>query len=73
MNEITAVFVGIDVSKAVLDVAIRPSGTTLRFSNDEAGIAALVAEVKNLVPALIVLEDCRPKYAWGHSRAGCRI
>jgi len=56
MNETTSVFVGIDVSKVVLDVAIRLCGTTLRFTNDEAGIAALVAEVKSLVPALVVLE-----------------
>lgn len=40
MNQTTSVFVGIDVSKAVLDVAVRPSGTTLRFSNDEGGIKA---------------------------------
>ncbi|MGH8756517.1 MAG: IS110 family transposase [Burkholderiales bacterium] len=56
MNQTTPVFVGIDVSKAVLDVAVRPSGTTLRFSNDEGGIKALVAEMNALAPALIVLE-----------------
>lgn len=56
MNQTTSVFVGIDVSKAVLDVAVRPSGTTLRFSNDEGGIKALVAEMNALAPTLIVLE-----------------
>lgn len=56
MNETSSVFVGIDVSKLALDVAVRSSGTTLCFSNDEAGIAALVAEMKSLSPTLIVLE-----------------
>ena len=35
-------FIGIDVSKARLDVAIRPSAEKLSVSNDEAGIQALV-------------------------------
>jgi len=35
MNETSSVFVGIDVSKRALDVAVRSSGTTLCFSNDE--------------------------------------
>ena len=56
MSETTSVIVGIDVSKAMLDVAVRPAGRTLRFTNDEAGIVALVAEMKTLTPALIVLE-----------------
>ena len=56
MNETSSVFIGIDVSKRALDVAVRSSGTTLGFSNDEAGIAALVAEMKSLSPTLIVLE-----------------
>jgi transposase len=34
-------FVGIDVSKRWLDVALRPSGQTLRFTNDVAGRTAL--------------------------------
>ena len=35
-------YVGIDVSKATLDVAVRPSGQAWQSSNDETGIAALV-------------------------------
>ena len=34
MNE-TPCFVGIDVSKESLEVALRPSGKQQRFSNDE--------------------------------------
>jgi transposase len=53
MNE---VFVGIDVSKAQLDVAVRPSGEVWNVSNDEAGFAALVAKLAPLKPKLIVME-----------------
>ncbi|MGH8525991.1 MAG: hypothetical protein ACREXY_17845 [Gammaproteobacteria bacterium] len=39
MNQTTSVFVGIDVSKALLDVAVRPSGTTLRFRAMMKGVS----------------------------------
>jgi len=51
-----ACFVGIDVAKATLDVAARPSGEHWSAPNDEAGIRALVARLQPLAPALIVLE-----------------
>lgn len=50
------IFVGIDVSKARLDVALRPSGEHWRSPNDEAGITELVGRLRVLGPALIVLE-----------------
>jgi transposase len=50
------VFVGIDIAKAQLDVAVRPSGDVRRFPHDEAGLAALVAYLQPLAPALVVLE-----------------
>lgn len=50
------VFVGIDVSKASLDVAVRPSGEVWRFSNDEDGFAALLEQLKPVAPRLVVLE-----------------
>src|SRR5215467_3208609 len=50
------IFIGIDVSKARLDVAIRPSGQTESVSNDTAGIEALVKRLSESRPALIVLE-----------------
>jgi transposase len=56
MTEPTELFVGIDVSKAALDVAILPTGECERFANDAAGIGALSARVHALRPALIVLE-----------------
>lgn len=49
-------FVGVDVSKAVLDVAVRPSGERLQVGNDDAGIAALVKRLVQLKPELVVLE-----------------
>jgi transposase len=54
--DIAPIFIGIDVSKARLDVAMRPSAEKLSVSNDEAGIEALVKRLSELKPALIVLE-----------------
>jgi transposase len=50
------VFVGIDVSKDRLDVAVRPSGEEFSATNDEAGIADLVSRMGALKPALVALE-----------------
>jgi transposase len=52
----TPVTVGIDVAKAHLDIATRPAGEHWQVANDEAGIAALVARLRPLAPALVVLE-----------------
>jgi len=49
-------FVGIDVSKAWLDIAGRPDPAPYRLANDPGGIAALVADLRALAPALVVLE-----------------
>ena len=49
-------FVGIDVSKAALDVAVRPGDTAFRVANDPAGLAELVERLRPMAPALIVLE-----------------
>jgi transposase len=50
------VFVGIDVSKKNLDVAVRPSGKQLRVSNDAEGHLAIVKELGDPGPVLVVLE-----------------
>jgi transposase len=49
------VYVGIDVSKAQLDVAMRPEG---RFSaaNDEHGIAQIIARLSAVPPTMVVVE-----------------
>jgi transposase len=49
-------FVGIDVSKAQLDVAIRPSGERLQVANSEEGIAGLIGRLGQEPPELVVLE-----------------
>jgi transposase len=51
-----AVSVGIDVSKAVLDVAVYPTGQRWQVANDPEGIAALATRLQDLVPERIVLE-----------------
>jgi transposase len=52
----TPCFVGIDVSKAHLDVASRPDGQEFRLPNTPEGIASLVERLKPLAPALVLLE-----------------
>jgi len=49
-------FAGINVSKSCLDLGLNPTGQFERFSNDESGIANLVALLEQLGPALIVVE-----------------
>ena len=49
-------FVGIDVAQAELEIALRPSAERWAVSNDEAGVATLVARLQALRPVLIVLE-----------------
>ena len=50
------IFVGIDVCKAWLDVAVHEQEETFRAGNEDVGIANLVQRMKELKPALIVLE-----------------
>ena len=50
------IFVGVDVSKARLDVAVRPSGDTVTVPYDEAGIAGLVVRLQTWQPTAVVLE-----------------
>ena len=50
------IYVGIDVAKARVDVAIRPGGDRCEVCNDQAGIAALVAQMQQLNPVALVME-----------------
>ena len=52
----TSCYVGIDVSKATLDGAMRPSDEIWQTSNDEAGIAELVTRLQPQRIRLIVIE-----------------
>jgi transposase len=50
------VFVGLDVSKQHLDVALRPQGRHFVTPNDDRGIKQLVKRLAALQPELVVLE-----------------
>lgn len=50
------VFIGIDVSKDRLDVAVLPSGEAFATSRDAAGLDDLLARLQPLAPTLITLE-----------------
>lgn len=50
-------YVGVDVSKDLLDVKVLPSNETQQFSNDDAEISKLIKFLKKIDPALIVFES----------------
>ena len=52
----TAVFVGVDVSKDFVDVAVRPGGQGWRGDQTPAGLRSVVTRIVRLQPALVVLE-----------------
>ncbi len=49
-------YVGIDVAKARVDVAVRPSGDIWSIDYDEPGVAGLVERLQAMGPAAVVLE-----------------
>lgn len=49
-------FIGIDVSKATLDVAVHASGARLQAENDEQGLKRLSEQLLELAPELVVME-----------------
>jgi transposase len=55
-NLSTEIWVGIDVSKSQLDVAVGQAGETWSAPNDEGGIAKTVAHLQSLQPRLVVVE-----------------
>ena len=52
----SACFIGIDISKDQLDVAIRPINESIAFANDDEGIDLLIKRLQTLQPDLIVME-----------------
>lgn len=52
----TLKFIGIDVSKARLDVSLRPGGEAWSVTNDEEGIGSLLERLKAESPSMVVLE-----------------
>ncbi len=51
-----ATYVGIDVAKAQLDVAVRPSGDRWEAPHDEAGVRQMVSRLTALEPVMVLLE-----------------
>ena len=49
-------FIGIDVSKATLDIASLPDGESWTVTNDDQGLAELTPRLVARAPALVVLE-----------------
>ncbi len=54
--EAEGIFVGIDVAKVQVDVAVRPTDDGWTISNDDAGISQLASRLKALEPTLVLLE-----------------
>jgi transposase len=52
----SALYVGIDVSKATLDVALGSDGEVIQVDNDQSGVAELLDRLLGAKPAGIVLE-----------------
>ena len=50
------IFVGIDVSKAWLDVAVHEQATFFRVRNNDQGIGELVEQLQAIGPMLVILE-----------------
>ena len=51
-----ATYVGIDVAKAQVDVAVRPTDDRWEISHDQAGIRQLVSQLKALEPVMVLME-----------------
>ena len=49
-------YVGIDVSKAQVDVAVRPTGQRWAASYNETGVEELVSQIVDIGPAMVLLE-----------------
>ena len=49
-------YVGIDVAKAQVDVAIRPTDDRWEVPHDETGVRQLVSRLKTLEPVMVLLE-----------------
>lgn len=49
-------FIGIDVSKSTLDIAVLPGGETWQVEREESALVALVDKLRHITPRLVVLE-----------------
>ena len=49
-------YVGIDVAKAQVDVAVRPTDDRWEAPRDEAGVRELVSRLKAIEPVMVLME-----------------
>jgi transposase len=56
MTATTALYVGIDVAKARVDVALGRQGAVFQVARDDKGLAELVKRLKEAKPELVVME-----------------
>src|SRR5947209_19078152 len=66
-DRMDALVIGIDVSKAQLDVHVRPSEERFAVARTGAGLDELVARLKAIAPAVIAVEGHR---SLGHRLSG---
>jgi len=57
MNKEEKIYIGIDVSKSILDISILPNKKYMQFKNDLAGIERLIKKISKFPNALIVMES----------------
>lgn len=50
------IYIGIDIGKASMDIAVHPSEQRWSFTNDDRGISEAVSRLQKLAPVLVVLE-----------------
>ena len=51
------IYVGIDMAKDQVDVAVRPTGCSWTVQYDEAGVDGLVARLNSLKPVAVITES----------------
>jgi transposase len=56
LAEVEKSYIGIDVSKSILDVYILPCKKYMQFKNDTKGIKRLVSKMKSFSPVIILME-----------------
>lgn len=67
------IFIGIDVSKASLDVHVLPTGESWQVSNDGAGATLLLVKLSAFAPELVIMEATGglERLAASHLGAAC--
>ncbi len=70
MTGIIAQNVGVDISKAILDVHLHPAGSARQFGNDAKGIKALLGWLGEHTIARVVFEPTRPYHRGFERRLG---